>query len=193
MKEPMLYRITRPLIKLFVLLMFRPKIEGKENINSSDGLILAGNHTHNLDCILLIASTKRTIRFMAKDSLSKGITGPLFRGMGILPVDRVNHQNKESIEKAESILRNNGVIGIFPEGTTNETENTILPFKKGAVNFSKNTGKKIVPFVIKGKYNLFGGLRIRFYKPIEIKNKSIDKFNEELMDIIKNNLEGTWD
>jgi 1-acyl-sn-glycerol-3-phosphate acyltransferase len=192
LKEIKLYRLVRPLIKVFILLVYRPKIEGRENIDDNDGIILAGNHTNNLDCVLLIASTKRTIRFLAKDSLNKGFKKFLFRGMGIIPVDRVNHNNSECIEEAESVLKNNGVIGIFPEGTINRTNDTIMEFKKGAVNFSKNTNKKIIPFVIKGKYKLFGGIRIRFYKPMEIDN-NIDRYNDKLMQIIKSNLEDIWD
>ena len=186
MKKPVLYRITRPIIKFLVKIIYLPKIEGVENISLKDGIILAGNHTSNMDCFLLIASTKRCIRFLAKDSLYKHF---LLRRMGIIPIDRVNHQNKESIGIANNILNNNGVIGIFPEGTINRTKETIMPFKIGAVKFAKDANKKIVPFTIKGKYKIFSRIKIKFYEPIEVKSKDLNKENDKLMNIIKTNLE----
>jgi 1-acyl-sn-glycerol-3-phosphate acyltransferase len=187
MKTPVLYKLTRPIIKFLVKIIYLPRIEGVENIPESDGVILAGNHTNNLDCFLLISSTKRCIRFLAKDSLYKS---SILRGMGIIPIDRVNHNNEESIKKTNDILNDNGVIAIFPEGTINRTNETIMPFKIGAVKFASVTGKSIVPFTIKGKYKLFSRIKLTFYKPIKVESNDLDKENNKFMNIIKNNLEG---
>ena len=70
--EPILYRITRPIINILFKIFFRPTYIGLENIPDKGSVVLAGNHTNNLDCILLITSTKRTIHFLAKDELLKG-------------------------------------------------------------------------------------------------------------------------
>lgn len=187
MKTPILYKLTRPIIKFLVKIIYLPKIEGTENIPSKEGIILAGNHTNNLDCFLLIASTKRCIRFLAKDSLYKSL---ILRSMGIIPIDRVNHNNKKSIKTANDVLNNEGVIGIFPEGTINKTKETIMPFKIGAVKFASDNNKVIVPFTIKGKYKLFSRIKLKFYEPIEVKNKDLKVENDRLMNIIKTNLEG---
>lgn len=186
MEIPILYKITRPIIKFLVKIIYLPKIEGTENIPLSDGIILAGNHTNNMDCFLLISSTKRCIRFLAKNSLYKSF---VLRSMGIIPIDRVNHKNEESIKIVNEILNNNGVIGIFPEGTINRTKDTIMPFKIGAVKFASSTNKKIVPFTIKGKYKLFSRIKLTFYEPIEVKSNDLNKENNKLMNIIKTNLE----
>jgi len=42
-------------------------------IPSKGKIILAGNHTNNFDSVLLLATTKRQIHFLAKDELTKGI------------------------------------------------------------------------------------------------------------------------
>lgn len=187
MSTLMLYKLVRPIIEFLVKIIYLPKIEGVENIPLKDGIILAGNHTNNLDCVLLISSTKRCIRFLAKDSLYKHF---ILRSMGIIPIDRVNHQNEKSIATAKEILNNNGVIGIFPEGTINKTNDIIMPFKIGAVKFASDTNKKIVPFTIKGKYKLFSRIKLTFYKPIEINSSDLKEENNKLMNIIKTNLEG---
>ena len=65
----------------------------------------------------------------------------------------------------------------------------IIPFKIGAVKFASDTNRVIVPFTIKGKYKLFSRIKLKFYEPIKIKSKNLDKENEKLMEIIKTNLE----
>jgi 1-acyl-sn-glycerol-3-phosphate acyltransferase len=82
------------------------------------------------------------------------------------------------------------VIGIFPEGTINRTDDIIMPFKIGAVKMAKETNTKIVPFVITGEYKAFKkNIAIEFLKPIEIKSDNLTKENEKLMKIISKKLE----
>lgn len=188
MNKPILYKCLKPLIDIFIKL-YRPQIVGSEFIPRDNRVILAGNHTSYLDCLLLISSTKRCIHFMAKDSLTKGIKKIIFNHMGIIPVNREVHDGK-SLKEAISYLRNEEVIGIFPEGTINRTNDTILEFKKGTVKMAIETGATIVPFVIKGKFSLLKkSVSIEFLKPITIKSDDILKENQKLMRIIKKELE----
>lgn len=94
MKEPLLYRITRPIIKVLFNFVYRPTYIGLENIPENKACILAGNHTNYLDCLLLISATKRTIHFLAKDDLSKGVKKIIFNNMGIIAVNRKKHDGK---------------------------------------------------------------------------------------------------
>ena len=182
MKDPLLYKLVRPLLKGLFYILFRPTIIGKENIPKNKRIILAGNHTNNLDCILLIASTKRCIHFLAKDSLYKGIKKPIFKGMGIIPVNR-KAKNKEALNIAERTLNQDKVIGIFPEGTINRTKDIIMPFKIGAVKMASDTASEIIPFSITGKYKLFNNkLTIIFDKPYKISNNELSFENKILMD-----------
>ena len=166
-----LYRFARPIIKLFMRIFYRVEIIGNDNISNDDGVILAGNHKSNLDCLLLISSTKRTIRFIAKIELMDKC-GWLFKRMGIIPVDRKS-KNKEAVKEAIDVLKDNGVIGIFPEGTFNNTEYIVRKFRMGAVKMALDSNKKIVPFAIINKYKLFRkSVKIIFGKPYKIKNKN---------------------
>lgn len=187
MGEPLLYRMLRPLIKVFMIVFFRPKFKGLDNIPVNGSVVLAGNHTKFFDPLLIMSCTKRTVHFLAKDALYKGINGIVFRHMGIIPVNRSIH-DKDALRKAKCVLKNNKVIGIFPEGTVNKTSSTVLPFKIGAVKMSHDTSSKIVPFIIKGKYRIFGGnLSVEFLKGYSVgDNLSLE--NDKLMDIISDGL-----
>lgn len=182
MKDPILYKIVRPILKGLFYILYRPTIIGKENIPKEGKVILAGNHTNNFDCIFLISTTKRCIHFLAKDSLYKGIKKPIFKNMGIIPVNR-KAKNKEALNIAERTLNQDKVIGIFPEGTINRTKDIIMPFKIGAVKMANDTTSEIIPFSITGKYKLFNNkLTIIFDKPYKISNNELSFENKILMD-----------
>lgn len=111
-----LYKILRPLIVLVTKVFLRPRFIGLDNIPKDKNYILAGNHTHNLDCFLLITASKKDVHFLAKQELFKGLKGLIFNNMGLIPVDRKKHTTK-AFDKSIQFLNNNKVIGIFPEGT----------------------------------------------------------------------------
>lgn len=188
MEKLILYKVARPLIKVFMKVAFRIEIVDSENIPDNN-CILAGNHTNNLDSLLLIASTKRTIRFLAKKELIDGKFSFIFKNMGIIPVDR-SKKNPNVTNAAIKILENNGLICIFPEGTINRTNETIMPFKYGAVSISVKTSSPIVPFIIKGTYKIFRkNIKIKFLKPIEFNFDNLEEYNIKLMEIIRSELE----
>ena len=53
----------------------------------------------------------------------------VFTSCGMIPVDRSVH-DKTVIPAAINLLEKEAVIGIFPEGTINRTDEIIMPFKK---------------------------------------------------------------
>lgn len=179
-----LYRIVRTLGYPIFLLLYRPEFEGRNNIPKSGSVILAGNHTNNLDAAIMLAGPKRVVHMLAKKELFKSkISNAFFRSMGCIPVDRKTHDENAKSEAIE-VLKNNEVIGIFPEGTINRTNDIILPFKYGAVSFAKKTGAYIVPFTITGKYKLFRkSIKITYGKPYKV-NDDLEIENKKLMNII---------
>ena len=188
--EPRFYiLIAKPILYIFVKFFIRPKIIGLDKIPKKGRIVLAGNHTNNLDSVMLVGIIPRVIHFMAKDSLYKGIKKILFSNMGIIPVNRKIH-DKNSLYKAIELLNEDKVIGIFPEGTINRTNNIILPFKIGAVKMAHDTNSQIIPFTIKGKY-FSSNLKIEFLDPIKIKDENdLTQENKRLENIIINNLGG---
>ncbi len=188
--EPLLYKFARPIITVLFKIIYRPTIVGRENIKENVPLVLVGNHTNNLDCLLLISSTKRVIHFLGKHTLFKGIKKPIFKGMGVIPVDRTKEHNHEALESALDTLKENRVVGIFPEGTINRTDDIIMPFKIGAVKMSKETDAYITPFVITGKYIPFKkSIKVTFLEPYQIKDENLEKENENLMKKVSTMLE----
>ena len=84
----------------------------------------------------------------------------------------------------DDFLEKDMCIGIFPEATINRTEESLLPFKIGAVKACHDTNTPLVPFVITGKYKAFKkGLKIEFLKPIKV-GEDLEKENDKLRNLI---------
>lgn len=178
------FRISKGILNVFFKLFFHPKIIGRENIPETGGVILAGNHRHIFDPCMPIISTKRPVHYMAKKELFSGIFGWFFKLVGCISVDR-GHDNTLAKNEAIKVLEEGKVLGIFPEGTRNKTNDILLPFKYGAVSMSKKTNAYIVPFAITGKYKLFNNdLTIKFGKAF-IASSDLDEANNLLSDRIK--------
>lgn len=89
--------------------------------------------------------------------------------MGAFPMDRKS-VDLRSLKESLFILKNKQVLGIFPEGTRNKTNDLMLPFKPGVSNLSIKTNSLIVPFGINGKYKFRSRIKLNIGKPIDIKN-----------------------
>ncbi len=184
MHEPILYKFIRPILTFLFKIVFHPHIIGSENIPAKGKIILAGNHTNILDCVLLLACTKRTVHFLAKDELVKGPLGFIFKRLGIIPVNR-REKDKNAIPTAVKYLNEEKPIGIFPEGTINKTNDVVMPFKMGAIKIANESESLIIPFAITGKYKIFGkGVTINFNIPYYVGN-DLKEENEKLSSIVK--------
>ena len=191
MKEPIFYRITRPILAGWFKLFFRPQYEGTENIPKNGKIILAGNHTNFFDCFLVGTSTKRCVHFMAKAELMKGIGKHIFTGLGIIPVDRSSASSgAHALNVTKKYLDDGKLIAIFPEGTINRTDDIMMPFKGGAVKIALDSSTKVVPFAITGKYTMFKkNVKIKFMPPMEIERGGLKVANQKLYQTVRNELE----
>lgn len=184
----LVYSIVRVFLKINVYLFLHPKVKGREHISKEGSIVLAGNHTSWLDPLLLIATVPRKVHFLAKIELFKGIVGVVVRSMGCIPVNRKIH-DKDSLKCAKEVLKANEVIGIFPEGTINRSDDIVMPFKIGAVKMSSDTDSILIPFIITGKYNIIGrSISIEFLEGRKISN-DLDYENKKLMKDISKKLE----
>lgn len=181
-----LYNILKTIYSKLLKILYKPTIQGTENIPQNGAIIFVGNHKHAFDPIMVMSNTKRTVHYMAKESLFKGIHGKIFESIGTIKVHR-NQSNPKAVIEAEEILKQGGAVGIFPEGTRNRTNQELLKFRHGAVAIAKQTNAQIVPFAIKGNYKIFKkGLSIEFGKPVDVSQMEIEEANEYIRNEVLN-------
>ena len=149
-------------------------------------IIIAGNHKHALDPILVDASTKRVIHTLAKKDLHDGKFGWFFRAIGTIPVDLHAEHNKDALNSAIEYLKDGHLINLSPEAKRNYTKEILLPFKFGAVVMAKRTNSKIIPYSITGDYKFRSkNLKIVFGKPLDISKLSVEEANDLLYKKVK--------
>ena len=94
----MFYVVVKALTTRLTLLIWRPKVEGRENIPSHGPVILASNHLSFVDSILIPMIAPRRVAFIAKAEYfeTKGFKGAMmkafFTAIGAIPVRRGDHR-----------------------------------------------------------------------------------------------------
>ena len=177
------YKSIKKLLTMPMKLVFNTKVTGLENLPDKP-YILAGNHRNMFDVVILITNIDDEIHFMAKKELFKlRILKNIFSKMGAFPVDR-NGNDIKAIKESFRILKSGEVLGIFPEGTRNKTDNILLPFKEGVTSIASKTNLPIVPFGIGGEIKR-NKLRLNIGEPINITNIEKEKQREYLEEKVK--------
>lgn len=181
--------IVRPLCYVAAKIIYRVKIEGLENVPKNSACIICGNHVHALDAPALLATINRDVCFMAKEELWRSI-GFRFMAMcyNVFPVKR-GKKDTDAIKTALRVLKNNQILGMFPEGTRNGMERNIKP-KNGAVNIAIRAGVPIIPFGVIGDFKPFKKIIYRFGEQIDLSNykdkakdkEFVDGLTKEVMD-----------
>ena len=188
------YSLLTPIMRVLFRLYYNPKIINKEVIPKEGPILIVGNHKHIYDQCLTIMATKRVIHYMAKKEYFDGKMAWFFKLVGCIPVDR-SIKDHNATEKALSVLRNDGAIGLFPEGTRNKTKDVfLLPFKFGTVSMAKKTNATIVPFGLTGDYKFRSkNLTIRYGTPFKVGDMDLEEANnklyQEVESLMKQNLE----
>jgi len=143
-----IYQCIRLSLLAVFKIFFRIKVKGKENLPAEGGVILMSNHISAYDPPLLAAIFSRPVRFMAKKELFKN---PVMRFVLFLadafPVDR-SKNDITAVKKALSVLKDQEVLGLFPEGTRREEGKLGNP-KAGSVMLAIKSCAPIVPIGIK--------------------------------------------
>ena len=167
----MLYIIAKIKFLIIFKLFFRLKVTGQENIPQDGSFIIVANHSSLLDPVILGISIKPKIIFVAAAYLFKiGWLSYLLRKANSIPVQGEN--DIKAIKQSLKILKQGGVLGIFPEGGVDRQKNN-FPVRAGAAYLATKAGVPIVPIRIKGADKALprGAKFIRSLNKIEVEIK----------------------
>lgn len=151
------------------------------------GAIIVSNHTSVFDyAVYLFVFFWRTLRtVMAEVLFEKQPLGTFLKMMGGIRVDRDANEFGYMV-KCEKILRDGGLLCVFPEGRLPKPgEERPLPLKPGAAYLSLCTGAPLIPVYTNGSYFKKKRAEVIIGTPIDpleyIQNDRSDKENTEII------------
>ena len=156
---------------------------GEENIPSDTPVLYIGNHRSFFDVVLTYIRVPRPTGYIAKKSMEKvPLLNIWMRNLHCLFLDRENLKaGAQTIIEAINQMKGGTSICIFPEGTRNKEEGTLLPFHEGSFKIAAKAGCPIIPMTINNSAAVFENqfpkikkahVIIEYGKPIDINELS---------------------
>jgi 1-acyl-sn-glycerol-3-phosphate acyltransferase len=131
--------------------IWRPYVEGVENVPATGGVILASNHLSFCDSFFLPVMLSRRVTFLAKAEYftTPGIKGffsrLFFSGIGQVPIDRDDADAaRGALTAGVRILNKGALLGIYPEGTRSP-DGRLYKGKTGVARMALEAGVLVVP------------------------------------------------
>jgi 1-acyl-sn-glycerol-3-phosphate acyltransferase len=189
---PLLYTIGKLTVGNAMQLLWRPTVEGLENVPATGGAIFAGNHLSVADELFLGTVVPRHIAFWAKSEYFTGtgfrglLTRSVIGGLGAIRVERGGGRAAlAAFDGAIPVLQGGDVVAVYPEGTRSP-DGRLYRGRTGAARLAVAAGVPIIPVGTIGtdKVQPIGvrmpklgvrGVVVRFGKPIDVTGRSDDR------------------
>ncbi|WP_336923159.1 lysophospholipid acyltransferase family protein [Aquipuribacter sp. SD81] len=126
--------------------LWRTRAVGLDRYASGPAL-LAVNHVSVLDGPLVYSANRRTVHFLVKKEMFRGLWGWALRQVGQIPVDRAG-SDRAALQSALAVLRDGGVAGIFPEGSRGRGD--VAAVRTGIAWLALQSGAPVVPVAVLG-------------------------------------------
>jgi len=145
----MLYAFLKSLLRIFLIVYHRIRVEGLEHLPEQGSYIVVGNHVSYLDPFYIGAMFKERIYFMAKaEAFQNSWIRRFLRFAGAFPVNR-ERPEPQTLRTAIDHLKQGRIVGIFPEGKI-KGDNLFHDMKQGAAYLAVKSGVPLVPVFIEG-------------------------------------------
>jgi 1-acyl-sn-glycerol-3-phosphate acyltransferase len=139
----LLHNLRRP-ARFVVQRRIGVTVHGVEHVPSSGPVILASNHVGVADGPLLAIFGPRPVHALTKQEMFDGRLGRFLLRSGQVPLDRFN-SDPAAVKVCLRVLRDGGVVGIFPEGSRGSGE--FHRFHRGTAYLALVSGAPIVPLI----------------------------------------------
>ncbi|PLR66995.1 MULTISPECIES: lysophospholipid acyltransferase family protein [Bacillaceae] len=161
------YQFAKGVVAAVFFPLYRIEVKGKEHFPKDGAVLLCSNHIDNLDPPTVGISAPRQVHFMAKEELFRvPVLGGIVRKVGSFPVKR-GMSDREALRKGLNVLKDGGVLGLFPEGTRSK-DGKLGKGLAGAGFFALRSDALVVPCAVIGTYKPFNKVRVYFGEPINL-------------------------
>jgi 1-acyl-sn-glycerol-3-phosphate acyltransferase len=156
----MLYGVMHAVVPPLARAVWRPVVEGLDNVPRTGPVIVASNHLSFADSLVIPIVAPRKVVFLAKadyftgTGLKGAATRAWFRGIGMIPVDRDDTKAAiASLDTALEVLGRGEAFGIYPEGTRSR-DGRLYRGRTGVGHLALTSGAPVVPVGLQGTQDL---------------------------------------
>jgi 1-acyl-sn-glycerol-3-phosphate acyltransferase len=140
-------RALRPAARAWFRSRYDVHTHGDELVQRHGPHIIASNHIGLIDGPLLAAFAPRPVHALTKKEMFEGATGKALRAVGQIPLSRYE-VDPSAIKDCLRVLRDGGVVAIYPEGTRGAGE--FARIHTGVAYLALVTGAPVVPLAVFG-------------------------------------------
>lgn len=136
--------------RLFCRYFHRLPATSRLKLPEAGAALVAANHVSGLDPLLLIAASRRPLRFIiAAEQYHRPLLNRLFRAVGCIPVDRQGRPER-AYRSALSALKRGEVVALFPGGGIHPSSQPPRRLKPGIARMAQLGGCPVFPVRLEG-------------------------------------------
>lgn len=150
-----LHYVLWSLDRVLAKFLWRTTAESPFPLPPGMGGIIVCNHRSSVDPFFMQAAMTRKAHWMvAREYVESKVFGPFLKWCEVIPVNRAGIDTAAT-KMAIRLAAQGGLVGMFPEGRINRTEELLLPGRAGAAMVALKARVCIIPCYISGAP--FGG------------------------------------
>jgi len=163
--------------RFFTRVLWRTEVSGTLDLPDSQGAVIVSNHVSGIDPLLIQLSTLRIVHWLvAREYFYMPVLSFVFKQLQSIPVNR-GGVDTAATKMAIRYAREGGLVGLFPEGRVNVTDELLLPGRPGAALIALKARVPVVPcYVCDAPYNgtalgsffMTARAKVRIGKPIDL-------------------------
>src|SRR5512140_708470 len=155
----------RAFLWLFSHGWYRMTALSPDNVPAQGGALLVSNHISFVDMLLILASTRRFVRFLLPQEVcALWWLNPFLRYLRVIPLPPESQPREliRAVQEARETIRQGEVVGIFAEKSISRI-GVLLPFRREFERIMEGLDAPIIPVCLDGVWgSIFSYQKGRF-------------------------------